>query len=387
MKVVLGITSSIAAYKVPLLIRALKEEGHEVRAILTEKALNFVTSEVVSLLSENEVIVGNDYFLKTSSYHIDLSKWGDVLLIAPADYNIIGKVASCIADDIVSTVVSAFSGPVVFAPAMHEEMWKNPILQDRIDYLKKKGYFFSGPIRGNLLSGDVGEGRFQEIEFIIEDLHAAFKGFPLGNKKILLVYGRTEEEIDSVRVITNKSSGRMGVALAKEIKKNGGYLIQVVGKLSISPYGRDEIVSVTNTVEMKEAIEARIKDVDVLIMAAAVSDFKPKTKQKGKIRREETVELVISFEKTEDILKGLSGFKKKKMFVGFALSNNIEKIALEKLREKNLDVIIANTISSMESFYSSGFILTKNGKKIEFHDVDKERLASLIVREVINFAA
>ncbi len=386
MKVALGITSSIAAYKVPLLIRALKKQGHEVRAVLTENAARFVTPEIVTLLTGNDVIVGNRYFLKTSSQHIEISKWADVLLIAPADYNIIGKVASGVADDIVSTLVAAFKGPVVFAPAMHDVMWENPVLQDRVRYLKEKGYYFSGPIEGDLYSGDKGKGRFHEIEFIIEDLYAAHNRAPLAEKKVLLVYGRTEEPIDDVRVITNRSSGKMGVAIAKEIKKHGGYLIQIAGKLSVEVYGRDEIVRVTTSEEMKNAVHDKIKESDILIMAAAVSDFKPENRLTGKLRREKTERLYISLKRTDDILKSLSDLKGEKVFVGFALSDDIETVAPLKLREKNLDILVANTISAMEGERSSGFILTKDGSKKAFSEIEKERLAHLIVQEILEVA-
>lgn len=383
MRIVLGITSSIAAYKVPYLIRGLKKEGHEVRVVMTKNATHFVTEETLALLTENEVIVGDDYFHKTKSLHIELSKWGDVLLIAPADYNIIGKAASGIADDIVSTQIASFEGPVVFAPSMHDVMWNNPILQEKVEYLKNRGYYFSGPAQGDLLSGDRGIGRFQEIEYIIDDVYAAYRGFPLKDKKILLVYGRTEEAIDEVRVITNRSSGRMGYALAKEIKRNGGYLVQIIGKKDKESYNRDEIIHVQTTEEMKNAIHNRINDADILIMAAAVSDFKPLKREKGKIRRETTENLLIHLEKTDDILKSLREFKKDKIFVGFALSDDIENVAYEKLKEKSLDMIVANTISSMESGESSGFILTKNGRKVIFEKTPKEELASLILRGII----
>ncbi len=386
MKVVLGVTSSIAAYKIPFLIRALKREGNEVRVVISEKATHFVTPEILTLLTGNRVIVGNDYFLETSSKHIDLSKWGDVLLVAPADFNIIGKAASGIADDIVTTLIAAFKGSVVFAPAMHDIMWKNPILQEKVRYLKDRGYYFSGPVRGDLYSGDIGEGRFQEIEYIIEDLYAAYRGFPLKGKKVLLAYGRTEEPIDDVRVITNRSTGRMGVFIAKEVKKCGGYLIQVAGKLSIPPYGRDEIVRVNTAFEMKNAVHENLKHADILIMAAAVSDFRPQNRLKGKVKREKTKKLNIAFEKTEDILKSISKLKKERVFVGFALSDDIEEVAPLKLKEKNLDIIVANTTSSMESEKSSGFILTKDGKKVEFENLDKENVASLILKEILAIA-
>lgn len=386
MKVLLGVTGSIAAYKIPFLIRGFLKEGHEVRVVATEKALHFVTRETLAYLTYNRIYTGNCYFELPTSLHIDLAKWADVLLIAPADYNIIGKAASSVADDIVSTIVASFDGPVVFAPAMHDVMWNNPILQDKVAYLRKKGYYFSGPLEGELYSGDEGVGRLNEIEYIIEDVIAAYRGFPLKDKKILLVYGRTEEKIDDVRVITNRSSGKMGIEIAREIKKNGGYLYQIVGKTSVEPYRRDEIFFVTDSKEMKEKIIELIEQVDIFIMAAAVSDYRPVVKVKGKIRREDGKFLSLALESTEDILKELSPYKKDKIFVGFALSDDIEKDAPIKLKEKGLDIIVANLPDAMEGEKSTGFILHRDGERINFKKEDKRKVAEILVREIIGRA-
>ena len=382
----MGVTGSIAAYKIPFLIRGFLKEGHEVRVVATEKALHFVTRETLAYLTYNRIYTGNCYFELPTSLHIDLAKWADVLLIAPADYNIIGKAASSVADDIVSTIVASFDGPVVFAPAMHDVMWNNPILQDKVAYLRKKGYYFSGPLEGELYSGDEGVGRLNEIEYIIEDVIAAYRGFPLKDKKILLVYGRTEEKIDDVRVITNRSSGKMGIEIAREIKKNGGYLYQIVGKTSVEPYRRDEIFFVTDSKEMKEKIIELIEQVDIFIMAAAVSDYRPVVKVKGKIRREDGKFLSLALESTEDILKELSPYKKDKIFVGFALSDDIEKDAPIKLKEKGLDIIVANLPDAMEGEKSTGFILHRDGERINFKKEDKRKVAEILVREIIGRA-
>lgn len=386
MKVLLGVTGSIAAYKVPFLIRGFLKEGHEVRVIATERALHFVSQETLAYLTYNRVYAGNCYFELPTSLHIDLARWADVVLIAPADYNIIGKVASSVADDIVSTTVASFDGPVVFAPAMHDVMWNNPVLQDKVTYLREKGYYFSGPLEGELYSGDKGAGRLNEIEYIIEDVIAAYRGFPLKDKKILLVYGRTEEKIDDVRVITNRSSGKMGVEIAREIKRNGGYLYQIVGKTSVEPYRRDEISFVTDSKEMKEKIMKLIEHVDVFIMAAAVSDYRPIVKVKGKIRREDGKILSLALESTEDILKELLPYKKDKIFVGFALSDDIEEDAPIKLKEKGLDIIVANLPDAMEGKKSTGFILHRDGERINFKKEDKRKVAEILVREIIGLA-
>ncbi len=386
MKVLLGITGSIAAYKAPFIVRNLVKEGHEVKAVITEKAQHFVSKDVLAYLTHNRVFAGNDYFDIPSSVHIDLVKWADVLLVAPADYNIIGKAASSIADDILSTIVASFSGPVVFAPAMHDIMWYNPILQDKVAYLKDKGYFFSGPAMGELYSGDRGAGRLNEIEYIVEDTVAAYRGLPLKGKKVLLVYGRTEEMIDDVRVITNRSSGKMGIEIAREIKRNGGYLYQVVGKTSIPPYQRDEVVYATSSNEMMEKVKGLLDKVDILVMAAAVSDFRPEKRIEGKVKREAKKVLNLKLTKTEDILKSLLPYKKHRIFVGFALSDEIEKDAVIKLKEKGLDIVVANLTTAMEGNLSTGFILHKNGEKIEFSNISKREVAEKLVREIIRIA-
>ncbi len=387
MRVVLGITGSIAAYKTPYLIRQLLKQGNEVKVVATENAGHFVAFDVLSFFSHNPIIKGDDYFHETSSLHIDLAKWADVLLIAPADYNIIGKASSGIADDILSTLIASFRGPVVFAPAMHDVMWQNPVLQDKVTYLKQKGYYFSGPVEGELYSKDVGIGRLNEIDYIIEDTISAARGAPLNGKKVLLVYGRTEEKIDDVRVITNRSSGKMGVEIARELKRNGAYVIQIVGKTSFEPYRRDRVIEVVSTEEMKSEVEKEVKNADVLIMAAAVSDFKPKKVKSGKIKREENEEITIELEKTHDILKSIAHLKGNRLFVGFALSSDIEKDAPLKLKEKGLELIVANTQNAMESDFSTGFILNKSGKKVEFNNLSKRELSELIVKEILDLGA
>jgi len=383
MKVILGISGSIAAYKAANIGRLLKKRGADIRIILTNGAQKFVSPLLFKSLLECGVYTEDEYWDYKGGLHIQLAQWGDVLLIAPATLNTISKLAQGIADNLLTSTAAAFKGPVVLAPAMHTEMWNNPILQQNIKkLLQMSNFYLSGPGEGELASGDKGIGRLLEEEFIVEDTVAALKGFPLKNKKILLTYGRTEEYIDDVRVITNRSSGLMGISLAKKVKEMGGQLTQVVGETSYPPYGRDRIIRVKTTQEMLEVLEREIENHDILIMAAAVSDYAPYTKIRGKIKK--TNELTLHLKENPDILKHLSNYKGKRLFIGFALeADNIIENARAKLNEKSLDIIVANSIGSMGSSRTSGYIISSTGVEVSFLDMDKDSLAEKILEHVI----
>jgi len=387
MKVILGISGSIAAYKAANVGRLLKKRGADIRVVLTDAARKFVSPLLFKSLLECDVYTEDEYWDYKGGLHIHLAQWADILLIAPATLNTISKLAQGIADNLLTSIAAAFKGPVVLAPAMHTEMWSNPVFQQNVKKLLQMGNFYlSGPGEGELASGDRGIGRLLEEEFIVEDAIAASKGFPLRDKKILLTYGRTEEYIDDVRVITNRSSGLMGISLAKKIKEMGGQLTQVVGETSYPPYGRGKLIRVKTTREMLEVLESEIESHDVLIMAAAVSDYVPSEKISGKIKKR--AELTIHLKENPDILKHLSKHKGKRVFIGFALeSENIVENARTKLREKSLDVIVANSLESMASSKSSGYIITSTGVEESFRDIDKESLAEKILELVVKMHA
>ncbi len=387
MKIILGITSSISAYKTPFLIREFQKRGIEVKTVATLNALHFVSLYALEALTGYKSYTDRDFFAYRGSLHIDLARWGDVFLVAPADYNTINKIASGVADNLITTISACFKGPIVLAPSMHNSMWNNPVLTENLKKLKKIGVHTSGPVYGELLSGDMGMGRFQDIEFIVEDTIASLRNNKLSGKSVLLVYGATEENIDSVRIITNRSSGKMGIALAHELKENGANLTQIVGHTHVIPYPRDTVVRVSSTADMEKALKKYIKQADILIMAAAVSDFKPAVRYKHKLKRREngiTVKLVP----TQDLLLSIQQLKANKIYVGFSLESEEKLVnsSIDKMNKKALDIVVANTEDAMESDSSSGYIITKGKTPVKFESVSKKQLAKDIVKAIDKIA-
>ena len=383
-KVLVGLTGSVSVYKSINVLRLLEKRGHTVKAVLTESAQKFVTPLLVSSTIKGEVYTDVDFWGKGKSMHIDLARWAELIAVVPCTANTISKIRYGIADNLLTSTILAFKGPLLIAPAMHQEMWLNPEIQNSVEYLKEfRGVFVSNPERGVLASGETGCGRLLREEFIVEDIEAALKGSPLKGYKILLCYGRTEEPIDAVRVITNRSSGLMGYYIAKAVKEYGGKLIQVVGETSVPPYERDEVVRVKTAEEMLNSVEKYLEQADVFIMAAAVSDYRSEHQYSEKLKKGE--KLTIELVPTKDILKTVAPLKRNgQIFVGFALeTSNLESYAKKKLEEKNLDIIVGNYASAMGSEFSSGLVIDKNGEIEEFSNLSKEALAIKIVEKII----
>ncbi|MCJ7508438.1 MAG: bifunctional phosphopantothenoylcysteine decarboxylase/phosphopantothenate--cysteine ligase CoaBC [candidate division Zixibacteria bacterium] len=342
--IILGITGGIAAYKSAEICRRLKKLGANVIVVMTRAGAKFITPLTMETLSENEVVTElfpENKVVKTR--HIDLATWADLVLIAPATANIIGKIASGIADDILSTVVMSTLSPVLLCPSMNENMYLNPIVQKNIQKLKDLGYKFIEPGIGDLACGTVGKGRLADLDIILREVtNILVKKKDLEEKRILITAGPTQEPIDKVRFLSNRSSGKMGYALALEAKKRGAKAILISGPTGIDkPQGID-FYQVKTAQEMHSQVKFHLKKADVLIMAAAVSDFVPKIVQSQKIKREEK-KISLELEPTADILKEIGKNKKDKLLVGFALEteNEVEN-AKRKLKEKNLDLIVVN---------------------------------------------
>ncbi|MDI6851192.1 MAG: bifunctional phosphopantothenoylcysteine decarboxylase/phosphopantothenate--cysteine ligase CoaBC [bacterium] len=383
-KIVIGLTGSVSVYKSINVLRILEKRGHSVRAILTESAQKFLSRLLVKSTISGDVYTDEDFWKTGKSVHIELARWADLIAIVPCTANTISKIRYGLADNLLTSTVLAFKGPLLIAPAMHQEMWLNLEIQGSVEYLKEfRGTFVSGPEKGVLASGEIGCGRLLKEEFIVEDIEAVLKGSPLKDYKVLLCYGRTEEPIDAVRVITNRSSGLMGFYIAKAVKEHGGNLIQVVGETSIPPYGRDETIRVRTAEEMLEAVRKYVEKADVLIMAAAVSDYRSGSQYTKKSKKGDR--LTVTLLPTKDILKTVAPLKREnQIFVGFALeTDNLEDYAKKKLEEKNLDIIIGNYASAMGSEFSSGLIMDKSGGLEEFSNVTKETLAVKIVEKII----
>lgn len=387
-KIILGVTGGIAAYKSAYICSRLVKKGAQVFPILTDNAVSFINPVTFSAISGNKAITGM-FENNENIYHISLPQSADVILIAPASANTISKIACGICDNFLTTAVSAANCPVLIAPAMNENMWLNPILQENIAKLKDLGnYFFIGPSEGSLACGTIGTGRLEEEDKIIESLTDLLKiNDDLKGKTVLITAGGTRENIDPVRYISNYSSGKMGYALAMEAKFRGAQKVILISTSKGMPkvYG-GETYCVNNTKEMKEKIMEFFSAADVIIMSAAVSDIIPEKTYDYKLKKNHDILSKISFKENENILKILSEIKNdKQVLVGFAAESgeNIE-YGLEKLNRNKIDLIVVNDISrndiGFESDYNEVSIINRQGdvKKIQ---KSKKRIIS---REIIN---
>ena len=379
--VVIGVTGGVAAYKALDIVSKLKKVGIDVHVIMTKSATEFISPISFQALSQNMVI--SDMFLEPKAWeiqHISLAKKADLVLIAPATANIIGKVANGIADDMLSTTIMATNTKVMFAPAMNTNMYLNPIVQDNISRLKGLGYIFISPSSGRLACGDVGEGKLQDTEIIVSSvLTMLYDIKDMVTKNVVVTAGPTLSAIDPVRYISNYSSGKMGYAIAEEARDRGANVTLISGPSMLkAPHGV-KFISVNTNEEMLSRIEAIYENTDIVIKAAAVSDYKIKEYSKVKIKKNEA-EINIKFIKNIDILKYLGSIKTHQILVGFAAeSNNIINYAKEKLEVKNLDYIVANDITKVDTGFISDdnkvTILCKNGETIELEKMSKRQVA------------
>lgn len=381
--VVLGVTGGVAAYKALDVISRLKKKDFNVDVIMTKSAAEFVTPLSFQSLSGNQVIT--DMFDEPKAWeiqHISLAKKADLLVVVPATANIIGKVANGIADDMLSTTImaAALRCPVVFAPAMNTYMYDNPIVQNNIKKLKDYGYSFIEPESGRLACGDTGKGKLCDTEIIAEIISSKLYDIKdLKGKRVLVTAGPTMAPIDPVRYITNRSTGKMGYAIAKEARDRGAEVTLISGETNISvPFGVDFIRVSTNE-EMLKAVLDNFADSDIVIKAAAVSDYKAKNYSGRKIKKSEN-NLNIEFVKDNDILKKLGEIKKSQVLVGFAAeSNDLIENALGKLERKNLDYIVANDITASDTGFGSDnnkvFIISKEKNILELDKMSKKDVA------------
>ena len=347
-KILIGITGSIAAYKMPLLVRLLIKEGAEVKIIMTETAKNFVTPLTLSTLAGNPVF--SDFFKESDGTwfsHVDLGNWADLYLIAPVSATTLGKMVNGIADNLLVATYLAAKCPVYFAPAMDVDMFNHFSTQANISKLQEFGNILLEPAVGELASGLSGPGRLQEPENILGAISAHFKKKKdFDRKKILVTAGPTYESIDPVRFIGNYSSGKMGFAIAEAFANRGATVSLIAGPVDIqTEHPAIHRVNVTSATEMFEACKKVIKEVDIIIMSAAVADYSPVQAETAKIKKEEK-NLTIKLKPTPDILKFLGENKRARQFlVGFALETNNElENAKKKLKNKNLDLIVLNSL-------------------------------------------
>lgn len=369
--VVVGVTGGIAAYKALELVSLLRKQNINVDVAMTKSAQEFVTPLSFQSLSQNPVIT--DMFDEPKAYeiaHISLAKKADVFAVVPATANIIGKLANGISDDFISTSVMATRAKVLIAPAMNTNMYCNPMVVENIKKLKSLGYAFVSPGQGRLACGDVGEGKLALVQDIFSEIMALlYPKKDFSGKRVIVTAGGTEAPLDPVRVLTNRSSGKMGIALAEALSERGAEVTLIHGHVTKElPQGIPSVKAVTNEA-MAEAILERFADTDAVIMAAAVSDYKVKEYAHEKIKKDGDI-LHLELVKDLDILKHLGEKKDKQILVGFAAeSQQIEKNALEKLKKKNLDLICANDISEGRVFGEDQNEVTLYHKSGEVHSL------------------
>ena len=346
--VVLGVTGSIAAYKTANLARMLIKQGAKVQVIMTENAANFINPITFETLTNRKCLVDTfDRNFEYSVEHVALAKEADVFMIAPASANVIGKIANGIADDMLTTTVMACTCKKIIAPAMNHNMFHNPIVQDNLKKLEGYGYEIVAPENGMLANGDTGDGRMPREELLMEYIlkEAAFDKDMKG-KKVLITAGATAEKIDPVRFITNHSSGKMGFALAKNAMRRGADVTLVAGRTDIEPPALIKTVTAHSAKEMYDACMSAADSMDIIIKAAAVADYRPKTVGTQKTKKTDG-DMSIELERTDDILKALGERKKDGQFLcGFSMeTENLIENSREKLLKKNADMICANSLT------------------------------------------
>ncbi|PLT30118.1 bifunctional phosphopantothenoylcysteine decarboxylase/phosphopantothenate--cysteine ligase CoaBC [Peribacillus deserti] len=349
-KILLCVTGGIAVYKAASLTSKLTQAGATVKVIMSESAVKFVTPLTFQALSRNDVYTDTfDEKNPEKIAHIDLADWADLILIAPATANIIGKIANGIADDMISTAILAATAPVWAAPAMNVHMYAHPAVQKNMNTLKSFGYEFIEPGEGYLACGYVGKGRLEEPETIVQKLQEFFAGKqyqPLQGKKVVITAGPTREKIDPVRFISNLSTGKMGYAIAEEARSLGADVILVSGPVHLEPPAGITTIHVESAEDMFQAVMRHSETADVVIKTAAVSDYRPKHYHPQKIKKMPGSE-VIELERTKDILMELGAKKGSKILVGFAAETElVEEHARGKLERKNADLIVANNVTT-----------------------------------------
>lgn len=345
--VVLAVSGSIAAYKIASLASALGKLHADVQVLMTQNATNFINPITFETLTGNKCLVDTfDRNFQYSVEHVALAKRADVVLVAPASANVIGKIANGIADDMLTTTVMACKCKKIISPAMNTQMFENPIVQDNLKKLEHYGYEVIQPAVGLLACKDVGKGKMPEPETLLEYIlqEVAYEK-DLKGKKILVTAGPTQEPIDPVRYLTNHSSGKMGYAIAKVCSMRGAEVTLVSGKTAIKPSLFVEVVPVTTAREMYEAVTGRSDRQDIVIKAAAVADYRPKTISEQKVKKTDG-ELSIEMERTDDILKYLGEHKRANQFLcGFSMeTEHMLENSRKKLKKKNLDMIVANNV-------------------------------------------
>ncbi|MCX7856967.1 MAG: bifunctional phosphopantothenoylcysteine decarboxylase/phosphopantothenate--cysteine ligase CoaBC [Deltaproteobacteria bacterium] len=385
-EIIIAVTGGIAAYKTCELVRELTRRGASVHVVMTKNAMQFVSPLTFQTLSGHPVIHEMfELFTGSKIGHIALSDIADQMVIVPATANIIGKIANGIADDFLTTMVMATTVPVLFVPSMNAKMWESKMVQMNIQKLKDAGYELMEPGVGDLACGTKGKGRLPPIHEILEKMEDIFTEKDLSNERIIVTAGPTVEFIDPVRCITNRSSGKMGYAIAKIAKRRGAEVILISGMTYLPPPRSDiHMVQVRTAQEMREAIMRHFEDATVIIKAAAVADFRCKNESTVKIKKSEEETYVLELQKNPDILAELGKIKGHRILVGFAAeTENLVENAFEKLKKKNLDMIVANNVAKEGIGFGSDrnevTIIEAHGRVRHVPEMTKEEIANIIL--------
>lgn len=389
--ILLAITGGIAAYKCAHLVRLLIKDGAIVKVVMTKASEEFVTSKTLSVLSKNEVVT--DFFDSNNNWnnHVAMAEWADAIIVAPLTANTLTKFATGLCDNIVTACYLSARSKVFVAPAMDLDMYQHPTTKKNIDTLIKNGNSVIAAESGELASGLIGEGRMAEPEHIFDFVKKElFQNLPLSGKKVLVNAGPTYEAIDPVRFIGNRSSGKMGVAIADEFAKLGAEVTLVLGPSHQQPTQKSvTVVKVESAEEMFNACQSIYSTVDIAILSAAVADYKPKSASDSKIKKKDA-ELTLELVKTTDILETLGKQKKKQLLAGFALeTENVIEYAKAKILKKNLDFIVANSATETGAGFGVDTnkitIIDKHNKMYNFELKSKQEVAKDIVSFAINY--
>ncbi len=380
--IVVGVSGGIAAYKACDVVSKLKKQGFKIDVIMTKNAQEFVSPLTFQTLSNQKVVT--DMFETPSDWnveHIELAKKADVFVIVPATANIIGKIANGIADDMLTTTIMATEAKKVIVPAMNTKMYHNPFVQENILKLKKYGYYFIEPVSGLLACGDTGKGKMEDSTVIVEELCLiANQTKEMAGCKVTVTAGATTEDIDPVRYLTNRSTGKMGYAIAEQAILKGATVVLISGKTNLKPpRGLSKFIEARSAEEMYQEVKREFFDTDILIKAAAVADFTPKVVAKNKIKKQDE-NLVIDLKRTKDIAFEMGQLKKSnQVMVGFAAeTESVLEHAVQKLKKKNLDFIVSNDLTKS----GAGFGTDTNIVNFLFPDGEIEKYDLMQKKEV-----
>ena len=391
--ILLGVTGGIAAYKSAELVRALQADGHAVQAVMTKAATQFITPLTIASLTGNRVITdlfddsSPDETLHSAIAHIDVAQQSDVLLVAPATASTLAKFALGLADDFLSTAHLAFRGPLVLAPAMNTNMWEHPSTRENLATLRARGARIVEPGEGELACGTVGAGRLADLGEIVAAVRSALQSDnDLEGECVLVTAGPTRETIDPVRYISNRSSGRMGFALAEEAAKRGARVILIAGPVTLPTPPGCERIDVESAAEMHQAVMQKLNDSSLVVMAAAVADYKLADPATTKHKKRSGVPK-LAFEETTDILRSVGASRGDRLLVGFAAeTDDLEANARRKLQSKGCDLVVANPVGGATGFetdLNQGMLLAADGSVQHLEPMSKAAMAGRILDEAV----